>query len=40
MCITKDRRFKVFTPGLHPRLFAESEVFEAEPSKVDSLIQL
>ncbi|CAG9530656.1 unnamed protein product [Cercopithifilaria johnstoni] len=35
MCITKDRFFKVFTPGLHPRLFAESEAFSAEPSRFD-----
>ncbi|EFO27930.2 F-box domain-containing protein [Loa loa] len=35
MCITKDRLFKVFTPGLRPRLFAESEVFDAEPSRFD-----
>lgn len=35
MCITKDRLFKVFTPGLHPRQFAESDVFDAEPSRVD-----
>ncbi|VDM19135.1 unnamed protein product [Wuchereria bancrofti] len=35
MCITKDRLFKVFTPGLSPRLFAESEMFDAEPSRFD-----
>uniref|UniRef100_A0A7I4KL53 BMA-MEC-15, isoform b; F-box domain-containing protein n=1 Tax=Brugia malayi TaxID=6279 RepID=A0A7I4KL53_BRUMA len=35
MCITKDRLFKVFTPGLSPSLFAESEMFDAEPSRFD-----
>lgn len=40
MCITKDRLFKVFTPGLSPSLFAESEMFDAEPSRVDFIIQL
>ncbi|OZC11986.1 hypothetical protein X798_01167 [Onchocerca flexuosa] len=35
MCITKDRFFKVFTPGLHPKLFAESEEFDVEPSRFD-----